>query len=448
MNNKPQNFTLIKKLFVEGIKAVSPFQLMDNSLSLEKETLTIRDSTGYSEAINLNQFENIFIVGAGKASATMAQKAESILGELITGGAIVTKYGFGKKLERVPLIEAGHPVPDKNGIAGAEKIIEVCKNAGEHDLIINLLSGGASALLPMPADGVSLDEKAKTTNLLLKSGATINELNTIRKHLSKIKGGKLPEYSYPAKMISLILSDVVGDKLDVIGSGITVKDTTTYQDCIAIIKKYNFQNKFPKSVFAHLQKGYYSETETLSLKENNTFNISNFIVGNNSIALNKIKHEATREGYKTKIVNWQLEGEAKTVAKDIVKYVLNFVKQKSEPDKKYCFLYGGETSVTIKGNGKGGRNQELVLAAAIELNNIEGITLLSGGTDGNDGPTDAAGAICNGETVNFGLELGADATEYLEKNDSYNYFKKINSLVITGPTGTNVMDVQIVLVET
>ncbi len=448
MKTKYQNYSLIKKLFLEGIKAVSPSQLIGNSLRLEKETLIISDFTGHSETIKLNQFENIFIIGAGKASAAMALKTESILGELITGGVIVTKYGFGKVLERVILIEAGHPVPDVNGIIGAEKIIEVCKNAGEHDLIINLLSGGASALLPMPADGISLDEKAKTTNLLLKSGATINELNTIRKHLSKIKGGKLLEYSYPAKIISLILSDVVGDKLDIIGSGIMVKDTSTHKDCNTIIQKYNFQNTFPKSVISLLQKGYYSEIETENLKENSIFNVSNFIVGNNSIALTKIKNEATREGYKTEIVSWQLEGEAKIVAKDIVEHVLNFIKHKSEPNKKYCFIYGGETSVTIYGNGKGGRNQELVLAAAMELNNKKGITLLSGGTDGNDGPTDVAGAICNGNTVNDGLKLGASASEYLIRNDSYNYFKAIDSLVITGPTGTNVMDVQIILVET
>jgi glycerate 2-kinase len=441
-------YSVIKNYFQEGLKAVNPINLIDEALSLAENKLIFKGINNYSETINLDDYEKIMIIGAGKASASMAKKVEQILGERITGGVIVNKYGFGGKLSKLELIEAGHPVPDQNGIRGAKRIMEECENAGTKDLIINLLSGGASALLPFPSDGITLNEKAETTNTLLKSGATIDELNTIRKHLSKIKGGKLLAYAYPAKIISLILSDVIGDKLEVIGSGISVPDNTTYKDCIEIVEKYNFQMNFPKSVLHHLSKGYKNELEKNEVSKNNLKNVSNFIIGNNSVALKKINDIAVIDGYKTKIMDWNLEGESRIVAAEIVENILTFINEHSTPRKKYCFLYGGETSVTIKGEGTGGRNQELVLSAAIKLNKIKGITFLSGGTDGNDGPTNAAGAICNYKTVEKGKKLGLNADEYLERNDSYNYFKKIDSLLVTGPTGTNVMDLQIVLIET
>jgi glycerate-2-kinase len=448
LNISNENYSRIRNYFIEGIKVVRPIQLIQSAISLEEESLTITDITGKVEIINLNQIRKIFVVGAGKASSTMAKKIEEILGNRINSGVIVTKYGFIENLDVIELVEAGHPIPDENGIEGAKEIIELCKNAGENDLIINLISGGASALLPKPSMGITLAEKASVTSELLKLGATIDELNTIRKHLSEIKGGKLLKYSYPAKIISLILSDVIGDKLDVIGSGITVEDKSTFKDCIEIIKKYNLELSFPKSVITHLRNGYELEKISDESVKIDKSKISNFIIGNNSIVLQRIKELAELDGYITKIKNWQLEGEAKEVAKNIIKDTFKFIEEKSKPNGKYCFLYGGETSVTITGNGKGGRNQELALSAAIELNGILGVTFLSGGTDGNDGPTDAAGAICNSQTVRDGFNIGLNAEQYLANNDSYNYFKKIDSLLVTGPTGTNVIDVQIVLVET
>ncbi len=445
MGQKTTNHKQITDLFLEGLEVVNPMLLIEECFRLNDDILVIKNAQGDSEIIKLKEFGKIFIVGAGKASATMALKIEEILGDRISGGVIVTKYGFGKKLKRLELIEAGHPVPDKNGINGTQKIIEVCKNTQENDLIINLISGGASALLPYPEDKITLEEKVEITNFLLKSGATINEMNVIRKHLSKIKGGKLAQYSYPTKIVSLILSDVIGDKLDTIGSGITVKDNSTFKEALSIVGKYNLQNVFPKSAIAHLQKGL--EAEKKDQKNMSLKNTTNIIIGNNSLVLNRIKEIAEKIGYKTKIVNRTLEGEASIVGANIAESIITVTKNDTSGNQKYCFLYGGETSVTIRGDGKGGRNQEMVLSAAIKLNKKDRITFLSGGTDGNDGPTDAAGAICDGNTVLKGEKMGMNPLDFLENNDSYNYFKNLNSLLITGPTRTNVIDIQIVLVD-
>ncbi|MEN8191719.1 MAG: glycerate kinase [Bacteroidota bacterium] len=437
MNKK---FSEIIKLFNSGVNEVKPSTLIKSNVWLEENVLNIASQDNTITKINLTKYENIIVIGAGKASAEMASQTEKILCDKISSGLIVTKYGFGVKLNRIKLIEANHPIPDENGLKAAEQLVEICNNATEKDLIINLLSGGASALIPLPSDGISLTEKIIVTNQLLESGATIEELNIIRRHLSKIKGGGLLEYIYPAKVMSLILSDVIGDKLDIIGSGITVPAKRDMKELWDIIEKHNFQNTFPKSVIAHLQ----SEK---SKDEQDNNNVKNVIIGNNIKALYKIKADAEQAGYETKIINTSLEGEAKTVGKQIAENAILFANEKADKDKKYCFLNGGETTVNIKGNGKGGRNQELVLASAIVLEGSKGITILSGGTDGNDGPTNAAGAVCDGGTIQLAEEKGLNAEDYLERNDSYNYFKAIDSLVITGPTRTNVMDIQIVLIE-
>ena len=433
-------------LFEEGIKSVKPERLIKNHFIVAEDKVIISDVNTNTEKFYLDEFEKVFVIGAGKASAAMASELEKILSDKIDSGVVVTKYGFGVDLKRIELIEAGHPLPDENGVIAADKIKRLCSKAGEKDLIINLLSGGASSLLPSPANGISLEEKIKTTELLLNSGATIDEINTIRKHISKIKGGQLMQAAYPATVISLIISDVIGDDPGIIGSGPFVPDDTTFSDCLNILTKYNLVSSVPSAVLQYLTDGN-KKHETPST-ENPIFSKTNdFIIGNNLICLNHIKETAQNFGYNSKILNTHVSGEAKQVGADIATDAIEFFEHGAEIGKKYCLIYGGETTVHVDGTGKGGRNQELALSAAIELNGVKGISLLSGGTDGNDGPTDAAGAYCDWKTLERAEALKLDAKGYLSNNDSYNFFSKLNDLIITGPTKTNVMDIQIVLIN-
>ncbi len=342
------------------------------------------------------------------------------------------------------MLEASHPLPDKNGIEASQKIVEICKNAKENDLIINLISGGASSLLPYPADNITLEDKIKTTELLLRAGATIQELNTVRKHISAIKGGQLAEYVHPATMINLIISDVIGDQLDAIGSGVTVPDPTTFEDSWNVVIKYKLENKIQYSVRNHIRDGMEGKVLENPKPGNPIFkNVYNLIIGNNELALSAIKTAAEKKGYNTKIISSTLEGEAKVAGN----YIAQMAKEYSlSEEKPVCLIYGGETTVTVKGNGKGGRNQELCLSTAIEIDGIKNITFLSAGTDGNDGQTEAAGAICNGSTIERAKEFGIDAMKLLNNNDSYNFFNKLEDLIITGPTKTNVMDIQLLLI--
>lgn len=435
-------------LFMEGIKSVKPDKLIESHFVIKKDKLIVSDVNAATEKFHLDEFERIFIVGAGKASSAMASEVEKILGDKIDSGLIVTKYGFGKELKIIEQIEAGHPLPNDSGVAAADKIRTLCSNATEKDLVINLLSGGASSLLPSPAGNITLEEKIQTTELLLNSGAAIGEINTIRKHISTIKGGQLMQSAFPATVISLIISDVIGDDPGIIGSGPTVPDNSTFSDCLNILTKYDLINSVPSSVLQHLTEGDSNRKfETPSAEDPIFAKSNNFIIGNNLICLNYIKDTAQNLDYDSKILNTQLSGEAKQVGIDIASDAIEFLKHGAEVGKKYCLIYGGETTVHIIGKGKGGRNQELVLSGAMKLLGHKGIAMLSCGSDGNDGPTDAAGAYCDWTTIDRGEALNLNAQEYLSNNDSYNYFDQLNDLIIIGPTKTNVMDIQIILIS-
>jgi len=430
-------------LFDVGIKSASPHNLIPNNLLLEENILTISDINGTSKLFELNNYNRIIVVGAGKASTSMAYEVEKILGDKIDNGLVVTKYNFRSELKRIQVIEASHPLPGKKGIEASKKIIEICKNVRENDLIINLISGGASSLLPYPADNITLEDKIKTTEILLKAGATIQELNTVRKHTSAIKGGQLAKYVYPATIINLIISDVIGDQLDVIGSGLTAADPTTFNDSWNVVIKYKLENIIPYCVKSYLRDGIEGKAPETPKPGNPIFaNVYNYIIGNNEIALSSIKTSAEEKGYETEIITSELQGEAREAGLFIAKTGIEYTKKQLKPA---CLIFGGETAVTVKGNGKGGRNQELCLSVALEIDGIKNITFLSGGTDGNDGQTKAAGAICNGRTIERAKELGLDAMKFLNNNDSYNFFNKLGDLIITGSTNTNVMDVQILL---
>lgn len=432
-------------LFYVGIKAASPYNLIPNNMLLEENILTISDINGTSKLFDLNNYNKIKVIGAGKASTSMAYEVEKILDDKIDDGLVVTKHNFRSELKRIQVLEASHPLPDKNGIEASKKIVEICKNAKENDLIINLISGGASSLLPFPADNITLEDKIKTTKILLRAGAAIQELNTVRKHISAIKGGQLAKNVYPATIINLIISDVICDQLDVIGSGLTVPDPTTFEDSWNVVIKYKLENNIPYSVNTYLGDGIEGKAPETPKPGNPIFKyVYNLIIGNNESALSAIKIAAEDKGYNSKIISSKLEGEAIDAGKFIAQVAKEYSFSEAKP---VCLIFGGETTVTVRGNGKGGRNQELCLSTAIEIDGIKNITFLSGGTDGNDGQTDAAGAICSGRTIERAKELGLDAVKFLNNNDSYNFFNELEDLIITGSTNTNVMDIQILLLR-
>lgn len=431
---------IVIEIFNAALKAVDPYE------SVKLHTDKIRQF--YQD----NNFKKLIIIGFGKASCTMAKAVEDSFGDLISQGILITKYGhcqakFRPKLFRI--FEAGHPLPDGNGLKGTEKIINLLKGCDEKTLVVCLISGGGSALLVAPYEGITLEEKQKTTDLLLKAGANINELNIVRKHISKVKGGRLAEIAYPAKIISLILSDVIGDRLDVIASGPTAPDKTTYNDALRVLEKYHLLKRIPENILEILHKGSQGIIPETPKEGNTIFEeIENIIIGSNIKALDAAKSKAESISFHAEVISSEISGEARDVGRWLAKVALetrNILR--TNRNKKICLISGGETTVTVKGNGLGGRNIELALSFAMGIEGVDGIALLSAGTDGTDGPTDAAGAIVDGETIKKARAMGLNPDEYLSNNDSYNFFNHIEGLFITGPTGTNVMDIQIVLIE-
>ncbi len=367
----------------------------------------------------LADFDRIQVVGAGKASARMAQAIDRLLGSRVTGGWINVPDDTTVRIRKIHLHPAGHPVPDQRGIEGARQIAQIASQSGPRDLLICAISGGASALMPLPAPGITLAKKKSITKRLLACGATIHEINTVRKHLSAIKGGHLAALAAPATVITLVLSDVIGDDLSVIGSGPTVLDTTTVASAAAVLKHYGIPlpplTETPKTQVA----------------------AQNVIVGSNRQSIDAAAKKARDLGYRTIVLSTTIDGETRDIARMHAAIARETIAQSG---RRVCFLSGGETTVTLRGKGLGGRNQEFVLAAAIALADQPQVTIFSAGTDGIDGPTDAAGAIADATTARV------DAAKFLANNDSYHFFEKAGGLVKTGPTGTNVMDVRILLV--
>lgn len=431
------------KVIWQVIESVNPESAVQRNMFLEHEKLHVGDNI-----INLGDYDNIYAIGAGKASAAMAVAVENILGKRLKGGIVCTKYGYVAHLSKLELVEAGHPIPDEKSLLGAQKTLHKIKSCNPNDLVICLLSGGASAIWCLPADNITPEEKMQTTEILLASGANIHQINTVRKHISMIKGGRLAQAIHPTRMISLALSDVVGDKLTSIGSGPTVGDPTTFQQALEVVNKYNLRSRIPPSVLEHLRAGVKGEIRETPEPEEPIFehNIE-YIIGSNKLALQTAERTARWLGYNTFILSSEVTGEARLVGKELAGEIKNIYTNKNPVAPPAVLLCGGETTVTVKGNGKGGRNQELVLSAALKLNGLKNILVASVGTDGSDGPTDAAGAFADGNTVNRGKKLGLDADEHLERNNSYEYFDRLGDLIRTGPTGTNVMDIQVLIVS-
>lgn len=437
----------IREIFESAVGAVEPKRVVRRSVRLTDGPSGVKLLISDRE-YNLLEYQAIYVVGAGKAASSMARSMEEILGERINKGMVNVKYGHREKLDIIGINEAGHPIPDEAGLKGTRDILKLVQGLTSRDLVICLISGGGSALMPLPCEGITLGEKQDTTKLLLECGVTINEINTLRKHISQIKGGRLARAVYPATLISLILSDVIGDRLDIIGSGPTVPDESTFDDCLKIIERYGLREKMPASVLIHLRDGSEGKLEETPKPGDAAFNkTQSFIIGNNLLAINEARNKSEEMGYNPLILSTSIEGETREVAKVHAAIAKEVLSSGNPVKRPACIISGGETTVTIQGKGLGGRNQEFVLAAAMEIDGLEEVTVLSGGTDGTDGPTDAAGAIADGDTIRRAKKLKMDSYSYLKNNDSYHFFQKLDDLLLTGPTNTNVMDLRLMIVN-
>ncbi len=433
---------LALKSLEAAIKAVDPKSLIKSKLRLKGSILRVNGCT-----FDFRRYKNIYVIGGGKACGLMAEALEEVLGDKITSGLVNVPKETKHQTRIVKLHKASHPIPDESGVEGTGKMLEIAERASEEDLIICLISGGGSSLMPMPRGEITIADKRQITEDLLKCGATINEINTVRKHLSEFKGGWLAKKAYPATILNLILSDVLGDPLDFIASGPTVPDSTTFSDAIKVLNKYSLWDKAPKSIKKVLtdgEKGLIPETPKVG---DETFKkVFSVVIGNNRVASMAACETLKSEGLCTLLLTSLLEGEARHIGTVLASLTLEILASGNPIKKPAAIVAGGETTVTVVGKGKGGRNQEIALAASLKIRGLQGVAIASLSTDGVDGPTDAAGAISDGKTIARAEVLGLGAEEFLADNNSYNFFSQLGDLIITGPTGTNVNDVSVIIV--
>jgi glycerate 2-kinase len=423
-----------------GINAVDPYLAVTHFLHREKDVLFAGNQT-----IDLSNFNRIFIIGVGKAAVPMTSAIEEIVGNSVIEGVVVTKKGHSKAnfslSSNVAIVEAGHPLPDQKSIAGAQQVINLLRKARSDDLILCNISGGGSALMTSPKPGITLDEIQSLTSQLLACGATIDEINTIRKHIDQVKGGGLLAQASSSQWVSLILSDVIGDPIDRIASGPTAPDPSTYADAYDIIEKYQLLDQTPVSIITHLNQGIQKHTSETLKPGNPIFNqVNNLIVGNNTIAAAASLHEAEQAGYNSLLLSTSIQGEASQVGLFFGAIAQQIARTNQPVPRPACIISGGETTVTLHGKGHGGRNQEVALGAVLPFAELENFLLITLATDGGDGPTDAAGAVVSGETLKRALHLGLNPHEFLNRNDSYHFFNPLNDLLKPGLTLTNVGD--------
>lgn len=436
-------------ILVAALEAVEPGQAVRRALVREADALKVG-----SAQINLRKHERILLLAAGKAAAPMVHALEILLQPEVASGRVtgvgVTKYGHALgQSGAIGIIEAAHPLPDENALTAGEQMLTLAGSATARDLVFVLLSGGGSALLEALPGDISLDDLQATTSLLLASGATITELNTVRKHLSRIKGGQVARAIAPARMITLVLSDVVGSPLDAIASGPNVPDSTTWADVEAVLERYALWERLPDAVAEYLQRGVRGELPDTPKEDDPCFAGAVVqIVGDNRMAALAAQAKARELGMDAEIVTNSLEGEASVVAREIVKHAGALRADAPDHQTTKLLIYGGETTVTLGDNpGKGGRNQELALAAALALEGTTGTTLIALATDGTDGPTDVAGGWVDGETVARMREQGVNVEESLARHDAYHALEAASALLGTGPTRTNVNDLILVFIE-
>ena len=394
---------------------------------------------------DLRRYRRVLVVGAGKAGAAMARAVEGVLGDRVAAGVVNVKDGYTAPTERVRLVEAGHPIPDERGVAGARQMAELLRDAGPDDLVLCLISGGGSALMELPPEGLALADLQRLTDVLLRSGATINEMNAVRKHLSLIKGGGLARLAHPATVVALILSDVVGNPLDVVASGPTVPDTATYADAVAVLDRRQLWDQVPATIADRLRAGQAGRLPETPKPGDPIFeSVQNVVVASNELAALAAVERAEELGFRTLLLSTYVEGEAREVGKVFAAVARELATAGRPLPRPACVVAGGETTVTVRGSGKGGRNQELALSAALALGGLRDVLVVAAATDGTDGPTDAAGALVDGTTVERALALGLDPYAHLADNDAYHFFARLGDLLVTGPTNTNVNDLTFV----
>ena len=451
-------FSQLEAIFRAALDRVDPYKMITAHMRVDGSRLTVAFEDQRYET-DLDRFNRILVIGAGKASALMAKAVEDVVGDRICGGIVVVKHGHAEKLKRIEVIEAGHPTPDENGVRAARRISDLVREAGEDTLVLNLVSGGGSALLCSPlavesgeaSVSLTLGDKQAVTRALLACGADIREINCLRKHLSGVKGGRLLQLLAPATSLNFILSDVVGDRLDTISSGVTTCDATTYADALGIIEKYDLRRSMPQSVMQALTLGADGKIpETMKSGDPATAFATNILIGTNLAAVMAAKECAHSLGYNAVALTRSLTGEAREAAKFLFAIARDARSVGILSDKPALIIAGGETVVTLTGSGKGGRNQEMALAFLAELaldeSNGHGLFFLSASTDGSDGPTDAAGAFASAKVLTLARQAGLSPEHYLRNNDSYHFFDKIGQLLKTGPTKTNVCDLHLVTI--
>jgi len=432
-----------RQIFAAALRAADAGQCVRRALALDGDGLRILD-----QPYPLKTEARLLVIGAGKATPAMAAAAEEILGGRISAGAINTKYGHTLPLSRIITAECGHPLPDQAGVEGTERMLGLLEDLSPDDLVLCLFSGGGSALMPAPASGLTLADKQATTGALLACGAPIEEINAFRKHLSKAKGGQLARLASPARVVSLLISDVIGDRLDTIASGPTHPDATTFGYCLDLVERYQLRGQLPGVVLGHLEAGAAGQEPETPKEGDPCFSRTRTgVAGSNALAIEAAEAEARALGYQTLVLSSRIAGENREVAGVHVAIAQEVCASGRPLAPPACIISGGETTVTLCGKGKGGRNQEFALAAALHLDGWDRITCLCGGTDGTDGPTDAAGAFAEGGTVQRARQLGFSAAAHLRENDAYPFFAALGDLLLTGPTGTNVMDLRLFLVS-
>ena len=436
----PHTKRIVKSLIDAGLEACDPALAIANTLHFTRNRLQVHDFH-----YDLTHYSRIVCVGAGKASAPMAKALEQMLGDRLEGGMLIVPDGHDAPCDRIRMCHAAHPIPDGRGVKATKQLLALTQSLAQDDLLIVLLSGGASSLLCAPSIGLTLAAKRRTTELLLRSGATIHEINVVRKHMSVIKGGQLAQ-STPATILTLIMSDVLGDDLSTIGSGPTVTDPSTFQDAIDILHQYSLWRKVPESVQRHLQQAR-SKAIPPAVKATRKQALRNrhIVLANNRQALEGVAKTAKLLGLKPFILPYPLQGEAKEIGSILGGFARDLVGFGNPVHPPACLITGGEPTVTVKGKGRGGRAQECVLAAAGELAGLTNVFVAGFGTDGIDGPTDAAGAVVDGKTVQRAKKKGLSIEQALHEHNSYTFFQQIRGHIITGPTGTNVNDIYLIV---
>lgn len=422
-----------------ALEAVNPATSVKRKLDYQGNQLVI-DGTIYE----FETIRHVWVIAIGKASLAMAEGVNEVLAGRITGGIVLSKFlppHTNLDLERYQLFTGGHPIPDEKSISGSEAILNLLATLSPQDLVIFLVSGGGSALLAAPVENISLRDLQSLNQILLACGATIQEINTLRKHLSRVKGGHLARLAAPAQVATLILSDVIGDPLEVIASGPTVPDPTTFQDAVDILQKYQIANEIPPAIHDYLTLGAEGKKpETPKAKDSLYKRVQNTIIANNYQAARAAANQAQLLGFNPVVLSSYLQGEAREVGK-VLAAVARQIASTNEPvPQPACLIAGGETTVTLLGDGLGGRNQELALAAVPHLAGLFNTVFIALATDGEDGPTNAAGAVVTGETLSRAIKIGLDPADFLVRNDAYHFFKALDDLLIPGPTGTNVCD--------